>query len=116
MEASTATTSCVPSLRPRYSTAYTPQQNAVAERKNRLLQEMARTMILDADLPKRYWGEAVVASLAFRGLYTFKKNGKGANQTWVFLRIYGCYSYVHILDVKRGKLDGKARKLHWIFR
>lgn len=41
---------------------YSPQQNGVADRKNRSLQEMANCMLLDADLPKRYWGEAVLTA------------------------------------------------------
>ncbi|KXJ68687.1 hypothetical protein RP20_CCG002152 [Aedes albopictus] len=49
-------------IRAQYTTAYTPQQNGVAERKNRSLQEMATTMLLDAGLDKRYWGEACVAA------------------------------------------------------
>lgn len=34
------------------STEYTPQQNGVAERANRTLVEMARTMLLESNLPK----------------------------------------------------------------
>lgn len=41
------------------SVEYTPQQNGVAERTNRTLVEMARTMILEANLPKSLWAEAV---------------------------------------------------------
>lgn len=36
-----------------------PSQNGVVERKNRTLQEMARTMLCDKDLPKHFWAEAV---------------------------------------------------------
>ena len=32
----------------------TPQQNGVVERKNRTLQEMARTMLSEANLPKYF--------------------------------------------------------------
>ena len=38
---------------------YAPQQNGIAERKNRSLVETARTMMDDAKLPKRWWAEAV---------------------------------------------------------
>ncbi|KAK9073804.1 hypothetical protein SSX86_006398 [Deinandra increscens subsp. villosa] len=38
---------------------YTPQQNGVAERKNRTLIETARTMLSDAHLPIKFWSEAV---------------------------------------------------------
>ena len=38
---------------------YTPQQNGVAERANRTLVEMARCIMLEADLPESLWAEAV---------------------------------------------------------
>lgn len=43
-------------IQAQFTTAYSPQQNGVAERKNRSLQEMATCMLLDAGLPKKYWG------------------------------------------------------------
>lgn len=39
--------------------AYSPQQNGVAERRNRSLIEMARAMIKAKDLPLSFWAEAV---------------------------------------------------------
>ncbi|XP_059073266.1 uncharacterized protein LOC131874064 [Cryptomeria japonica] len=42
-----------------YAAARTPQQNGVVERKNRTVKEMARTMLNEANLPDRYWKEAV---------------------------------------------------------
>ncbi|GAB2299389.1 hypothetical protein Dimus_038558 [Dionaea muscipula] len=41
------------------SAARTPQQNGVAERRNRTLKEAARTMIAEIGLPKRFWAEAI---------------------------------------------------------
>ncbi|GKC54747.1 putative ribonuclease H-like domain-containing protein [Tanacetum coccineum] len=42
-----------------YSNARTPQQNGVAERKNRTLIEAARTMLADSKLPTIFWTEVV---------------------------------------------------------
>ena len=42
-----------------FSIARTPQQNGVVERKNRTLQEAARTMINECSLPQYLWAEAV---------------------------------------------------------
>nr|GEV34972.1 hypothetical protein [Tanacetum cinerariifolium] len=42
-----------------FSNARTPQQNGVAERRNRTLIESARTMLVDAKLPVTFWAEAV---------------------------------------------------------
>ncbi|KAG5673868.1 hypothetical protein PVAND_003879 [Polypedilum vanderplanki] len=38
---------------------YAPEQNGIAERKNRTLMEAARTMLFDSKLPKFLWTEAV---------------------------------------------------------
>ncbi|GJQ96931.1 retrovirus-related pol polyprotein from transposon TNT 1-94 [Tanacetum coccineum] len=42
-----------------YSVARTPQQNGVAERRNRTLIEAARTMLADFKLPTTFWAEVV---------------------------------------------------------
>ncbi|GJT32229.1 putative ribonuclease H-like domain-containing protein, partial [Tanacetum coccineum] len=46
-------------IKREYSNARTPQQNGVAERKNRTLIEAARTMLADSFLPNTFWVEAV---------------------------------------------------------
>ena len=45
-----------------FFTPRTSQQNGVVERKNRTLQEMARTMLNENNLPKYFWTEAVNTS------------------------------------------------------
>ncbi|KAI3784197.1 hypothetical protein L1987_43291 [Smallanthus sonchifolius] len=42
-----------------FSAPYVPQQNGVAERKNRTLVETACTMLADSKLPVTFWAEAV---------------------------------------------------------
>ena len=42
-----------------FSTPITSQQNGVVERKNRVIQEMARTMLHNKDVARNLWGEAV---------------------------------------------------------
>ncbi|GJS34546.1 putative ribonuclease H-like domain-containing protein [Tanacetum coccineum] len=46
-------------IKREFSNARTPQQNKVAERKNRTLKEAARTMLADLLLPITCWAEAV---------------------------------------------------------
>nr|XP_009783587.1 PREDICTED: uncharacterized protein LOC104232161 [Nicotiana sylvestris] len=41
---------------------YTPQQNGVAERQNRTLLEMVRSMMAQAKLPIIYWGDALLTA------------------------------------------------------
>ena len=38
---------------------YTPQHNRVAERRNRLIVEMARSMMKGKNLPNKFWAKAV---------------------------------------------------------
>ncbi|GJU93979.1 putative ribonuclease H-like domain-containing protein [Tanacetum coccineum] len=46
-------------IKMEFSVAKTPQQNEVAERKNRTLIESARTMLADSKLPTTFWAKAV---------------------------------------------------------
>nr|GEV76161.1 putative reverse transcriptase domain-containing protein [Tanacetum cinerariifolium] len=46
-------------IKTEYSNARTPQQNEVAERKNKTLIEAAITMLVDSFLPTTFWAEAV---------------------------------------------------------
>src|ERR1041384_3664944 len=43
--------------------SHTPQQNGVAERKNRLILEMTRAMILESKTPVFLWPEAIATSV-----------------------------------------------------
>lgn len=43
----------------QYTVTYAPEQNGTAERKNRFLLEMARCLLIDGNLPNKYWGKAV---------------------------------------------------------
>jgi hypothetical protein len=44
------------------SIAYTPQQNEVAERKNRILVEMVNGLLCNSGLNKSFWGEAILSA------------------------------------------------------
>ncbi|XP_052623263.1 uncharacterized protein LOC128128412 [Lactuca sativa] len=43
----------------QFSSAHTPQQNGVAERRNRTLKDAARMMLCDSKLPVFFWVEAI---------------------------------------------------------
>lgn len=49
---------------------HTPQQNGVAERFNRTLVEMARSMLLHAGLEEKFWAEACACALYIRNRST----------------------------------------------
>lgn len=56
----------------RLSTAHIPQQNGVAERKNRTLVESARCMIEEASLLHSFWAEAIATANYIRNRCIFK--------------------------------------------
>lgn len=46
----------------RLTIPYNPEQNGVAERKNRTLLEMARCLLIQSNLPSCFWAEAILAA------------------------------------------------------
>ena len=44
------------------SCAYTPQQNGVAERKNKYLIEIIRTLLIHGNVPEKFWGDAILTT------------------------------------------------------
>ncbi|RVX07481.1 Retrovirus-related Pol polyprotein from transposon TNT 1-94 [Vitis vinifera] len=95
----------------------TPQQNGVAERMNRTLNERARSMRLHAGLPKTFWANAVstVAYLINQGpsvpmeFRLPKEVWSGKEVKFSHLKVFSCVSYVHIDSDARSKLDAKSK-------
>ncbi|GJS88315.1 putative ribonuclease H-like domain-containing protein [Tanacetum coccineum] len=99
-----------------FSVARTPQQNGVAERKNRTLIEAARTMLADSKLPTTFWAEAVnTACYVQNRVLVIKPHNKtpyelflGRKPALSFMRPFGCpVTILNTLD-HLGKFDGKA--------
>ena len=96
----------------------TPEQNGVAERMNRTLVEMVRSMLADAKLPHRFWAEALSTAAYLRNRSPTKAvSGMTPFEAWTgetpnvkYLRTFGCVAYAHIPKDERHKLDPKARK------
>ena len=92
---------------------YTPQQNGVAERMNRTLMEMARSMLYHANCSQNLWAEAVSTAAYLRNRCpTSTFQGATPYERWFMekpnvdnLRVFGCVAYVHIPDEKRRKLE-----------
>ncbi|GJU88763.1 ribonuclease H-like domain-containing protein [Tanacetum coccineum] len=102
--------------RREFSNARTPQQNGVAERKNRTLIEAARTMLTDSLLPIPFWAEAVNTAcyVQNRVLVTKPYNKTpyelliGRTPIISFMRPFGCpVTILNTLD-HLGNFDGKA--------
>jgi hypothetical protein len=50
-------------IKHEFSAPYTPLQNGVVERKNRMIIEMARTMLDEYKSPHNFWGEAIATAV-----------------------------------------------------
>ncbi|GKB69853.1 putative ribonuclease H-like domain-containing protein [Tanacetum coccineum] len=85
-------------IKREFSVARTPQQNGVAERKNRTLIEAARTMLADSKLPTTFWAEAVnTACYVQNRVLVIKPHNKtpyelflGRKPALSFMRPFGC--------------------------
>nr|KYP62136.1 Retrovirus-related Pol polyprotein from transposon TNT 1-94 [Cajanus cajan] len=105
----------------------TPQQNGVAERKNRHLLEVTRALLFQMFVPKNYWGEAVLtATYLINKLPTRILNGISPIESLLSFipssslisslpsRVFGCTIFVHSHHPNRSKLDPKALKCVFI--
>ncbi|GJW16118.1 ribonuclease H-like domain-containing protein [Tanacetum coccineum] len=103
-------------IKREFSVARTPQQNGVAERKNRTLIEAARTMLADSKLPTTFWAEAVnTACYVQNRVLVIKPHNKtpyehflGRKPTLSFMTPFGCpVSILNTID-PLGKFNRKA--------
>ncbi|GJR74741.1 ribonuclease H-like domain-containing protein [Tanacetum coccineum] len=100
----------------QYSVARTPQQNGVAERRNRTLIEAARTMLADSKLPTTFWAEAVnTACYVQNRVLVVKPHNKTPYElfhdktlTLSFIRPFGCHVTILNTIDHLGKFNGKA--------
>ncbi|GJR67781.1 putative ribonuclease H-like domain-containing protein [Tanacetum coccineum] len=109
-------------IKREFSVARTPQQNGVAERKNRTLIEAARTMLVDSKLPTTFWAEAVnTACYVLNRVLVIKPHNKtpyelirGRPPLIDFMKPFGCP--VTILNTRDhlGKFDGKADEGYFV--
>lgn len=99
------------------SVVYTPQQNGVAERDNRTIVEVARSMIYSrSDIPLFLWAEAMNTAV-----YVINRTGptkypdKTPYELWYGkfanidnLKVFGTECFAHVPKERRRKLDKKA--------
>ena len=64
------------------TTPYTPQQNGVAERKNRTLKEMVNSMLSYSGLSNGFWGEAMLTACYLLNRIPNKRNRTTPYELW----------------------------------
>ncbi|GJZ11457.1 zinc finger, CCHC-type containing protein [Tanacetum coccineum] len=94
---------------------YTPQQNGVAERKNRALKEMVNSMLSYSGLSEGFWGEAMLTACYLLNRVPNKRNKTTPYELWYkkrpnlsYLRVWGCRAVVRLTDPKRKTLGEKG--------
>ncbi|WJX11696.1 Beta-galactosidase 8 [Trifolium repens] len=95
----------------------TPQQNGVAERKNRHILETARALLIDSHVPRHFWSDAVVTTVYLLNrmpsqVLNFQTPlqvlSKHCPLPFILMlppRIFGCVAFVHLHKNQRTKLD-----------
>ncbi|GJU86752.1 ribonuclease H-like domain-containing protein [Tanacetum coccineum] len=103
-------------IKREFSVPRTPQQNGVAERRNRTLIKAARTMLADSKLPITFWAKAVnTAYYVQNRVLVVKPHNKTHYELFrdrtlalSFMRPFGCHvTILNTLD-HLGKFDGKS--------
>ncbi|RVW23197.1 Retrovirus-related Pol polyprotein from transposon TNT 1-94 [Vitis vinifera] len=103
-------------IKRQLTTAYTPQQNGVAERKNRTMMNMVRSMLSNKNIPKTFWPEAVnwtiyvlnrCPTLAVKNV-TPEKAWSGVKPSVDHFWVFGCIAHVHVPEEMRTKLDNRS--------
>jgi hypothetical protein len=97
---------------------YNPQQNGVAERKNRAITGAARSMLHDQSLPLYLWAEASATVVYLQNRSPHRILGKTTPEEAFTTRtldvehigIFGCLTYSHVPSEKRTKLDPTAQQ------
>jgi hypothetical protein len=103
-------------IKRRLTVPHTPQQNGVAERKNRTLVEMARCLLMQSNLPPSFWAEAIntanyirnrVPSSSLKGETPFKI-WTGKRPYIGYFKPFGVTALALNKDPKKGKFDSRS--------
>ena len=101
------------------SCPYTPQQNGIAERKNRHLIETARTLLIHNNVPTKFWSDAVLTACYLINRMPSSTLNNQIPHSLLFPtdplyhlppRVFGCVCFVHDLTPGKDKLTAKSIK------
>ncbi|RVW37000.1 Retrovirus-related Pol polyprotein from transposon TNT 1-94 [Vitis vinifera] len=102
-------------IRAQYTMPGTPQQNGVAERRNRTLMEMVRSMMSYSSVPISLWGEALKTAMYILNRVPSKAVPKTPFELWTgrkpslrHIHIWGCPAEARIYNPHDKKLDSRT--------
>jgi len=101
---------------------YTPQHNEVAERKNRTIMDMARSMLKAKGMPNYFWVEAVTCAVYLINRSPTRsvpntipiEAWSGFKPNVQHLKVFGSITYAHVPKAARSKLDDEVVKTIFI--
>jgi hypothetical protein len=110
------------SIERQKTTPYTPQQNGVVERMNKMLMEKERRMLSGVGLGQEFWAEAVgtacylvnTSPSSSLGDKTPQEVWTGKEYSLTNIKVFGCDAYVHVPKENMSKLDKKVEKCIFI--
>jgi hypothetical protein len=103
-------------IKRQFSAPRTPQQNGVVERKNRTVQEAARTMLNEAKLTDKFWRDAIYTTIHILNRAQLRPNhDKTPYELWFgrptsvkHFRIFGSKCYIKNDEDNLGKFDPRS--------
>ncbi|RVW22573.1 Retrovirus-related Pol polyprotein from transposon TNT 1-94 [Vitis vinifera] len=99
----------------------TPSQNGVAERRNRTLKDMIRSMISHSTLPESLWGEAIKTTVYILNRVPSKAVAKTPYELWTskkpsirHLYVWGCPAEARPYKPNEKKLDSRTVSCYFV--
>ncbi|RVW47053.1 Retrovirus-related Pol polyprotein from transposon TNT 1-94 [Vitis vinifera] len=106
---------------PQYTMPGTPSQNGVAERRNRSLKDMVRSMISHSTLPESLWGEAIKTVVYILNRVPSKAVAKTPYELWTskkpsirHLHVWGCPAEARPYKPNEKKLDSRTVSCYFV--
>jgi len=102
----------------RLTVTHTPEQNGVAERRNRTLVETAHCLLIQSNLPRTFWAEAVnMANYIRNRCPSSSLGGRTAFESWngyvpdvSHLKEFGSKVYTLVRSPNKGKFEPRSKK------
>jgi transposase InsO family protein len=109
-------------IKRQFIVPYNPQQNGVAERKNKTMCEIEKAMMFDQDLPNSLWVEATSTAMYIQNMFphdilkdkTPEEVFSGIKPEVWHLRIFGCPVYIHVPKEKGTMMEALGKKVVFV--
>ena len=104
----------------RPTAPYNPHQDGIAERRFRTLWQQVRSVLIDAGLPQKFWGEAIYYVNYIRNLVP-TKGGKTPFEQWYnqvpeasYLKPFGIWCWSYDMNPHLKKLDARGIRCRFL--